>query len=253
MTNLKEAQELETFDKGVGSERVSLTADDRLTLGNETESLLLVKEPSINPEQTYLIIFKEGIPSQDFNSSSFFDGKEKLVFLTKKIPTGQDILKFAELVLEEIQKQGLKRITLIGIENGASLVQALSILDPRLFRRAILVDPTSRVSPSFITKCIDWIENFLPVGLPFRAITKDFDSRPFLHRIRCPIMVVQSATQSIYHQIESNYIASKIPNCYQVKAVDNVYNEQTNCFSSEFQKYLAQFQESPVKRPQKNL
>ena len=255
---------LETVDfesenfRGVNSERSELSSEDRLKFSSPEESLLSIVNSPKKVESTFLVIFKGGKATEDFKNNNPFQDEDsalsgRLVVLNKPIPSGQNIISFAEIILDEIEKLGMKRITLIGIEDGASVVQALSILDPRLFRRAILIDPRSRVSPGIGTKVVDWIEKFLPVGLPFRAMNKDFDSRPFLHRIRCPILVALSPQENFYNMRESSYIASKIPNCYLVKTKSNPIEADGDRFSSEFLDLLKEFQDSPAKRPQKNL
>jgi hypothetical protein len=258
MSNLKEVSpDIEDISnqKDLGSERSTISVEDRNKFSSTENNLITILNPEASTDSNYLFFFKNGeIPENFLKSNPFIDQANaffgKVAVLSTSIPKGAEILTFAELILEELQKLELKRITLVGFENGASIVQALTILSPRLFRRAILVDPLSRVSPGFLVRFVDWIEKYLPVGLPFRAINKDFDSRPFLHRIRCPVMVVLSPAESFYNSIESTYIAKKIPNCYLLK-MTNVPLENS-IFSEEFLKCLEEFQQSPAKRPQKN-
>jgi len=176
----------------------------------------------------------------------------KVAILESDLPEGEEIISFATRLVSELEKLGLRRITIIAKEDGANVAQALCLIDPKLFRRAVLIDPRSRVHPTFSEQVIDKIESYLPVGLPFRASSKGFNSRPFLHRIRCPILVLISKVASLFSQSESEYIGRKIPNCY-IQRLDssNIFSSESG-FSEEILKLLSEFQETSAKRPQKN-
>lgn len=176
----------------------------------------------------------------------------KVAILESDLPAGEEIISFATRLISELERLGLRRITILAREDGANIAQALCLLDPKLFRRAVLIDPRSRVHPTFSEQVIDKIESYLPVGLPFRASSKGFNSRPFLHRIRCPILVLISKSASLFSQSESEYIARKIPNCYLQKLQATEYFSNNSGFSEEIFKLLAEFHETSAKRPQKN-
>ncbi len=256
MNNVNKIEDSESEEisfKGVSSER---SGDENISSLNDRDLLSIVHSPE-HPDGTILIILNDGAfidssKSEEIYSTLRNNQTSRIVVLNHLLPMGSEVIRFAESVIAELERKSLKRITLIGIEDGASVVQALTILEPRLIRRAVLVNPNSRVNPTFFSRAIDWIEKFLPVGLPFRAVTKEFDSRPFVHRIRCPILIVTTPSENFYRVRESEYLANKIPNCYLVKTEGAYFQDGNSDFSQEFVKLFDEFQKSPVKRPQKN-
>jgi hypothetical protein len=246
-----EILESEEFSfKGIGSEG----SGDR-----ESSGLIQVKvlEPADAKlaDGCFLFIVPE-LAIEDSSFSAFLKVESKLVskvaILESALPAGEEIISYATRLISELERLGLRRISILAREDGANIAQALCLLDPKLFRRAVLIDPRSRVHPTFKEQLIDKIESYLPVGLPFRASTIGFNSRPFLHRIRCPILVLISKSASLFSQSESEYIGRKIPNCYiQRLGSFNVFSKR-NVFSEEILKLLSEFQETSAKRPQKN-
>ena len=252
-------EKIEEFEqKDLGSEFEGRDSIDSYYSKDNKEMIRVISRESGQDQQydaTYLFIGGGRELETILKKQNAFNDNQSLLvgrvaLVTCDLPEGKDVISFSEVLLSQIEKLSLKRINLIGFYQGANIVQALTILSPRLFRRVVLIDPMARVSPSLKTKIIDFIEKYLPVGLPFRASTKEFDSRPFLHRIRCPVVVLKSPDASFYTQAESDYIASKIPNCYLVSLKEKIIPKN---FSDEFLSIVKDFNQSPVKRPQKNL
>lgn len=240
--------------KDLGSEFVDVDPSSKEKKYNDLIKIIDDKASEI----TYLFIFPTKELPEFLNKKNVFNDSDSILFgkvlaANKNVPNGSEVLVYSERMLKEIEKLGLKRITLVGVAEGANVVQALTILSPRLFRRAVLIDPQSRMNPAIFTKIIDWIEKYLPVGLPFKASNKEFDSRPFLHRIRCPILVLKTPSANFYNVLETNYIASKIPNCYHIALKEKLIKTEGKGFSDEFLELLKNFNDVPVKRPQKNL
>ncbi len=248
---MSEILEVEEFSfKGIGSEGTG-----------EKESSSEIKIELIEPDELASVdgCFLFILPNVNLDpvAYDFFLGKvgpvsSKVAVLRSLIPEGEELISYATKLLAELGVLRLKRITLVASEDGANVAQALCLLDPKLFRRAVLIDPRSRVHPTFMEQFIDKVESYLPVGLPFRASGRGFNSRPFLHRIRCPILVLISKTASLFSQSESEYIAKKIPNCYLVKLETAVSISDGSSFADEILKLLSEFQETSPKRPQKN-
>lgn len=248
---MSEVLEGEEFSfKGIGSEGVGEKETTREVLVE-----IIEPEDSSGVDACFLFI----LPGLKLNKNVlgvFLAKGSKLVSrvatLNDALPEGEEIISFANKLLSELTKLGLRRITIVASEDGANVAQALCLLDPKLFRRAVLIDPRSRVHPTFSEQLVDKIESYLPVGLPFRASSKGFNSRPFLHRIRCPILVLITKSASLFSQSESEYIAKKIPNCYLLKLGSASYFSAAGEFTEEVLKLLLDFQETSPKRPQKN-
>jgi hypothetical protein len=86
----------------------------------------------------------------------------------------------------------------------------------------------------------------LPLGLPLRVRSKGFDSKPFVQRIRCPVLVVLSQEAGEFERVQAYELANRIPSAWVVdllQAVDPI---------KEFSDCLDTFEQVPVKCPQKN-
>ena len=214
--------------------------------GSNTGSTLFF----IYPNQKDMQSDRANSPSIEALCQAFL-AEHKIIIFNRDLPSDQEIFKFSKEFIPELEKVGGKRISIISFGSGSALAKCLSLLEPRLIRRIAMIDPEARIKPGIITKIIDEIEKFLPVGLPLRSLSKTFDSRPFLHRLRSPILVARSDRFNLFLDNEADYISKKIPNCYYVKfETDLLIN---NSLSEELRLVLDQFLNTAVKRPQKNL
>lgn len=255
--NIEDLSIEEFQQKDLGSEFDTAESNEYVSRIKHTDIVKIYNSES-QGDSTYVFVGERGRIETILSRKNAFHDPDSLIagrtaVVCADIPSGTDVVPFAEIVLQQLEMNGLKRITLIGINEGASVVQALTILSPRLFRKAILINPESRIRPSLFTTVIDRIESFLPVGLPFKASNKNFNSRPFLHRIRCPVLVLTTNEATYFNMLESSYIASKIPNCYIISLKKPLFTDSSISFSNEFLSLVKDFNESPVKRPQKNL
>lgn len=150
----------------------------------------------------------------------------------------------------EVEK--LKRLSLLGLGVGAALVQAFAIENQRLVRRVVLVNGTTRLAPSHITRLIDLIERRLPLGLPLRPLSRAFDSRPQLHRLRCPVLVVLSPDASAFERTQAEILSQTIPNCW-LEVLRDRFDHHSEILSTELEKLLEEFGGVATKKPQKNL
>jgi len=169
--------------------------------------------------------------------------------LTSPLPPENQVLTFAEQLSFELRKQKVKRLTVFGLGEGAYVAQALAVALPRTVRHMILVDGTTRLAPGYASRFIQWVEWFLPLGLPLRRLSDDFDSRPFLHRIHCPALVVLSKNADKYICEQGRFIATKIPNAWLTLLSEPVRNHAGH-MGQELAGLLGDFLQIPRKRPQ---
>lgn len=172
--------------------------------------------------------------------------------LNSYYPSGDDVSSFVEAIRKELEDKRIRNFTLLGIGPGASIAQAFAIFNMRSVRRLVLCNATSRIKPNFWAKLIDRLEKYLPLGLPLRSMTKDFDSRPYLHRIYCPTLVTYSLQEYPYVIEQSKYIGKQIPNSW-LNELQNRPITEFGEFSQEFIQMLSEFMKVPAKRPQKNV
>lgn len=167
-------------------------------------------------------------------------------------PASREIWNFSHELVEQLEQLDAKRLTVLGIGSGGALAQALAIGYPKLVRRVVLVDSTTRLSPSKISHWIDALERFLPLGLPLRSLSRGFDSRPQLHRLRCPTLVISSGDAAPFERAEANLLTEKIPNAWFMSLAGYPLDAAWQINPALTREMLA-FLQVPTKRPQKNL
>ena len=180
----------------------------------------------------------------------------KTYVVTSSLPKVDEVLSFAELLSEKLSDERIRWATVCGIGPGASIAQALALVDTKVIRRLILVDATTRLAPGLRTRIIDRIERFLPLGLPLRTSSKEFDARPMLHRIHRPTMVVVTSQASTYVKSQCALVARNMPTAWlsQLSLTESggAAIDPKGLLSSELLSLINQFVEVPAKRPLKN-
>ena len=176
----------------------------------------------------------------------------KVFLLDSELPPVEIVTEYAAEVVNKLTELGVRRITVLGFSGGGSLALALAVVSPKLIRRVILIDPTTRIAPGFLSRVIDRLEEFLPLGLPLRRISKAFDARSTLHRIHCPVLVLNTKTVDEFHRYQAELIAQRIPNAW-LKGLNETEFDKTGTLSSELAMLIREFVQVPGKRPQKNL
>lgn len=212
---------------------------------------------SSSPNNTALLF----IPGQPYTDaqiealSSSLSSHFKVLTLRNDLPASMQVFTFADALDAELKKQRIKTCTVLGVGSGTSLAQAISIRYPKRIRRVALVDAIPRVAPTALMKLIDRIEGLLPLGLPFRSLSDDFDSRPMLHRIHCPCLIALSPSADSYTKEQSTMLGKRIPNSWSHALGNEVFDatSDTLAFTREFEQLLLEFMEVPAKRPQKNI
>lgn len=161
-----------------------------------------------------------------------------------------EVTEYAKRLEGEMEQQGIKRATVVGIGPAGSIAEALGIRGAKSLRRLVLLDADSRYSPPRLQRIIDRAERFFPLGLPLRRLTKDFDARPMLHRIHCPSLVLVSPRADHFHAHQGEMLAQRIPNAW-FKSLTTPAIDSTGSFSPEVKEVLEEFLQVPAKRPQK--
>lgn len=176
----------------------------------------------------------------------------RIVAPIKPLPHVEHVPEYTADLARALDDAGVKRLTLIGVSGGGSVAQALAVELPGIVRRVLLVDPTARITPSLSTRIIDRVERFLPTGLPLRSLTAAFDSRPLLHRLRCPVLVLVSPSAGLFEQSQARLIARRAPNARLRHLTEALYDDEGHV-SGELAGMLEEFNLTPAKRSQKPL
>jgi len=151
-------------------------------------------------------------------------------------PQPEEVRRFAEVLEEQVSALTLKRLSLVGVSWGGPICIQYASTFPRNMRRLVLIDAKARLKQSAVERGIEWLENFLPLGLPLRPLSKAFDPRPLLHRVRCPTLVLKTHPEDP----DAEFLADRIPNAWK-KAIS----------IQEFAPIFHDFLEVQTKQPQK--
>lgn len=159
---------------------------------------------------------------------------------------GKDWRLALEDILDFIENNGIRSASFIAFEDAAVIVQAICLKKPRLIRTIVFVDGVTRAHPSGFVTLIEKAEKFLPLGLPFRSDFPGFDGKPFLQRIRCPVLIALSAGAEPYVQQQAQLFLDGMPTSF---LIDLPQNQFEDCLA----RAIESFQLVPAKSPQKNL
>ena len=176
--------------------------------------------------------------------------KFKTYVVTSSLPAVDQVIPYVEQLIGELEARKIKRVTAFGIGPGGTIPQALAVFGAKLVRRIVLLEATTRLEPGVLLRMIDRIEAFLPLGLPMRSLTNEFDSRPLLHRVHCPTLVVATKSSNSFITEQANVLAHRIPNSW-LATVDAAYRKDGLAFGPEIVQLVEEFLQVPVKRPQK--
>lgn len=171
--------------------------------------------------------------------------------------SGRIVLIRSERVSDDdwraISRQLPKYLGAIGIRQGSflafggacALLQELALTKLSMIRSLHFVDPSSRPHPTRFSRIIDRLERALPLGLPLRSRLKGFDGKPFLHRMRCPTLVISSSRAGSFLRAQAGVFSEHLPTAWVAELVSEREGE-------ELARLIAEFQLVPSKAPQKN-
>jgi pimeloyl-ACP methyl ester carboxylesterase len=148
-----------------------------------------------------------------------------------------------------LSEVGVRQASLIGCGAGATLAQNVALEQPRFVRSLVVVDASARPHPSLWERIIDRIEERLPFGLPLRLGSGGFNVKAYLHRFRCPLLVVSTHRASSFTRGELQSLSRMAPTAWLVDLADLSGVSETERLAET----VELFQDTPVKCPQKNL
>lgn len=159
--------------------------------------------------------------------------------------TWESLSESLSAVLKEL---GVRQVSLIGFGGGAALAQNLALVQPKLVRILAVVDASSRPHPTKWERLVDGIEENLPFGLPLRLGTRSFNIKSYVHRLRCPLLVVGTKRAGAFVRSELESVSRLAPTAWHVMVV----HDDTERESNELAATILAFHDIPAKCPQKN-
>lgn len=195
--------------------------------------------------RAFSFVLEEGSIYEDILLPLFdeFNLKSRvIVFLVPKI-TPLNWSQISNELINKFTELNVRQTSIVGSGSSGAIAQNIALKENKLIRSLILIDSNTRSHPSFSTKLIDKIEKLLPLGLPLRTNRLDFDSKPFLQRLRCPALVITSSHSNNYTKDQAKIIASRIPTAWHIPIKNNLI--------SNLSKKIEEFELVPAKCPQK--
>lgn len=169
--------------------------------------------------------------------------------LVKSAPvTDRNWGELTEQVAATLARLQIRQVSVVGIGAGATLAQNLALTSPKTVRSLAIIDASSRPHPRWWERYIDWLEERLPFGLPLRLGSVGFNSKAYLHRLRCPVLAITTSEASSFVREELKALAARAPTAWGVE-LRGSSEEQVEALTSA----LLAFQDTPAKCPQKNL
>ena len=141
----------------------------------------------------------------------------------------------------------IRQATYVAIAQASNIALALALQELKSIRSLILIDPQTRPIPSWGDQMIGKIEQYLPLGLPFRTLNSGFDCKPFLQRIRCPVMLLSSKEAGLYQKSEFQVFLRELPSAWGHELVSEKLNAD---YPVEVARLIQEFQDIPTKCPQ---
>lgn len=214
----------------------------------------LFKDQSAKDHSSTVLVIPDAVSSHLAADSPFHSLAQgfNVVVVGGYAPKPNEIFKYTETLAARLERDAVKRVTAFGIGSGGHVAQALAVFDPKLVRRIVLVDSTTKRRPDGIMAFVESLERKLPLGFPLRVMSDDFDSRPFLHRIHCPTLIAVSPNADAHVKSEGEYLSKHVPNAWLSGLAEPITNG-SQTVSHEFQKLLKNFLQVATKRPQKNV
>ncbi|MCB0329908.1 MAG: hypothetical protein KDD70_09595 [Bdellovibrionales bacterium] len=215
--------------------------------GDARESLSVGEVREAGRGRVYLLVYD----SKDYTglASSLFDELSKsnrcLLFRSSFISDESwegDVVQF----LRVIEENALRHFSIIAFGGASTLAQYVALKNSKNVRSLVLVDGSCRPHPSWMQRLIDRAERRLPLGLPLRRNHPGFDGMPYLHRVRCPVLLVVSSLASPYQSEQAEYMRRNLATAW-------LYRLEGSLRAESLVEALEVFQTLPVKCPQKNV
>jgi hypothetical protein len=168
----------------------------------------------------------------------------RVLYLSTPEVTGSNWEQLSESFDSLLNLLGVRQATFVAFGAASILIQSLALTHLKGVRSIILVNGASRAHPGIGLRIADKIERSLPLGLPLRMRSSAFDSKPFLHRIRCPVLIVTTMTATPYEISQAEILNRGLPTAWRM-TLDSGREED------HLRELIESFQEVQAKCPQK--
>ena len=173
--------------------------------------------------------------------------KARSVLLMSSAVTANTWETLSEALSGKLAELNVRQASLVGMGAGATLAQNIALNQPKVVRTLAIVDASSRPHPTRWERMVDWVEEHLPFGLPLRLGSTGFNVKAYLHRLRCPVLVIATGKANSFIREEVMSVALRAPTAWRVLLSGPLESQVM-----ELSETLLTFQDTPAKCPQKN-
>lgn len=145
------------------------------------------------------------------------ENSARVVLLEVPVVDQQNWKALGAALVTTCEGRAIRQASFLGFGAAATIVQEVALNVLKLVRTLVLVDATTRAHPSWCQRFSDRVEEFLPLGLPLRLRGLGFDGKPYLHRLRCPALVVCSRAATIFERAQAELLADRLPTAWRIE------------------------------------
>lgn len=191
--------------------------------------------------RTTVLLFEKGhgVDLSSINVSN------RIIEIQTEEVTENNWREISDAVGKVFEERELRQVSFVCFEDLSSIALRHSIDEGKFVRSLLLVEPVCSPHPSLLDRLINKIEEFLPLGLPLRTLTKGFHAPSFLHRVRCPTAVIIRINCSEYIRDQSSFIVRSVPTAMLYESEASELKEIDISF------YLEKLSNIPARSPQK--
>jgi pimeloyl-ACP methyl ester carboxylesterase len=175
-------------------------------------------------------------------------GKARSVLVMSSSVTASTWEGLSDAFSAALVSLNVRQASVVGMGAGAALAQNLALSHPKTVRSLAIVDSSSRPHPTLWERVVDWVEEHLPFGLPLRLGSSGFNVKAYVHRLRCPLLVISTSRASSFIREELASLAARAPTAWKISLGGSLEAQ-----ISELSEALLTFQDTPAKCPQKNV
>lgn len=194
--------------------------------------------------RTLVFLHEERLESPQ-DALQHLSAQNRLIHLVTKDVTPTNWEQISNAVSEVFENKQLRQVSFVCLEHASVIALHRSLDEGKFVRSLVLYHPISSPHPNWATRAAEYIEEKLPLGLPLRTLQPGFHAPSFLHRVRCPTVVLLREHASTQISEQAHMMAQSIPTAWLV-----TMGQQENLYS-KIEEVVEDMSAVPVKCPQK--
>jgi hypothetical protein len=181
------------------------------------------------------------------STAQSISAKTRVLVLSCEAITAKNWKVIADQFCSTIKEKKVRQASYVCFGSTANIVEDQLLTEPKSVRTLVIVDSPSRPHPTSWDRLVDRMEQMLPLGLPLRLGSSGFNVRAFLHRIRCPLLVVTTPFAGTFLHGDAAVVAKSAPTAWRISLTEQELQQ------GSLSETILKFQDTPAKCPQKNV